>query len=134
MDRLTVAEAAEQLGVTQDAVRQRIRRNTIEHERTEDGRVYVYLTEDDAKVDDVHHAVQKAVIERLEGENEFLRRELERKDHLLAAALERIPPALEEAPTGELLPSRPETSSEATSNTDVPNEEQRSWWRKLFGG
>ncbi len=44
MDRLTVAEAAERLGVTQDAVRQRVQRNTIEHERTEEGRVYVYLT------------------------------------------------------------------------------------------
>jgi hypothetical protein len=29
--RLTVAQAAERLGITQDAVRQRIRRGTIEH-------------------------------------------------------------------------------------------------------
>ncbi len=130
MDRLTVAEAAEQLGVTQDAVRQRIRRNTIEHERTEDGRVYVYLTEDDAKVDDVHHAVQKAVIERLEGENEFLRRELERKDHLLAAALERIPPQLEAPPQPR---ESPEPVAEGGGTGDVHKEEGRPWWRRLFG-
>lgn len=93
MDRLSVAEAATRLGVTPDAVRQRIRRDTIEYEKTEDGRYYAYLTKDDGRRD----GVQDAVVDRLKDENEFLRQELERKDHLLAMALERIP-ALEEAP------------------------------------
>ena len=43
LDRITVAEAAGRLGVTQDAVRKRIARGTIRHEKDEDGRVFVYL-------------------------------------------------------------------------------------------
>jgi excisionase family DNA binding protein len=43
LDRLTVAEAAEALGISQDAVRKRIARRTIAHDRAPSGRVYVYL-------------------------------------------------------------------------------------------
>ncbi len=65
MKRLTVAEAADRLGITQDAVRQRIRRNTIEHQRIGDGKVYVYLTEEDARRDAVPHDVHNALVEEL---------------------------------------------------------------------
>jgi len=64
MDRVTVSEAATRLGVTPDAVRQRIRRGTIEYEKTEDGRYYVYMTEQDGRHDGVPEGVQKALIER----------------------------------------------------------------------
>jgi hypothetical protein len=47
----------------------------------------------------------------------YLEEESRRKDHLLAAALERIPPALEEAPREPR--ESPETASEATSKSDV---------------
>src|SRR3954468_18940299 len=43
--RLTVAQAADVLGVTVDAVRARIKRGTIDHRR-EEGRVYVILDVD----------------------------------------------------------------------------------------
>jgi hypothetical protein len=54
--------------------------------------VYVYL---DAGVDEVSQPNSDALISRLEDEVRFLREELARKDHLLAAALERIPSQLE---------------------------------------
>src|SRR5215212_11016916 len=41
----TVHEAANALGVSVDAIRKRIQRGTIPHERHEDGRVYVLLDE-----------------------------------------------------------------------------------------
>src|SRR5215208_2617365 len=44
--RLSVAEAADALGVTVDAVRSRVKRGTIAHER-EGGRVYVLLSADE---------------------------------------------------------------------------------------
>jgi len=99
MDRVSVSEAATRLGVTPDAVRQRIRRGTIEYDKTEDGRYYVYLTAHDSRRD----GVQKALIERLHDENEFLRRELERKDALLLNMMEvmkAINPPSAEAPSG----------------------------------
>ncbi len=63
--RYTVPEAAEALGVTVDAIRSRIKRQTIMHVR-EDGRVYVLLSGDQGftsndQVDDqgaAHHADQ----------------------------------------------------------------------------
>ena len=43
MDRVTVQEAARRLGVKDDAIRKRIQRGSLEHDKGEDGRVYVYL-------------------------------------------------------------------------------------------
>ena len=43
IERLTVAQAAARLGVSQDAVRKRIKRGTIEYEQDQDGRLHVYL-------------------------------------------------------------------------------------------
>ena len=43
IDRVTVSEAAQRLGVTQDAIRQRVKRGTIKYDKESDGRVYVYL-------------------------------------------------------------------------------------------
>jgi hypothetical protein len=40
---VSVYEAAEAMGVTVDAIRKRISRDTIPHERDEDGRVWVLL-------------------------------------------------------------------------------------------
>jgi excisionase family DNA binding protein len=44
--RITVAEVARALGISDSAVRKRVKRGKLEHERTPDGRVFVYL--DDA--------------------------------------------------------------------------------------
>lgn len=43
MDRVTVVEAAARLGVKEQAIRKRIQRGTIAHDKDDDGRVYVYL-------------------------------------------------------------------------------------------
>jgi hypothetical protein len=47
MDRVTVAEAAGRLGVKEQAVRKRIYRSTLLHDKDDDGRVYVYLAPED---------------------------------------------------------------------------------------
>src|SRR5215207_3635613 len=41
--RMTVAEAARALGISESAVRQRVKRGRLEHERTPGGRLIVYL-------------------------------------------------------------------------------------------
>jgi magnesium-transporting ATPase (P-type) len=43
VQRLTLAEAAQLLGISKSAVRQRVRRGTLRSDKGEDGRVYVYL-------------------------------------------------------------------------------------------
>jgi hypothetical protein len=99
LDRLTVAQAAAALSISQDAVRKRIARRTIPHDMDESGRVYVYLspsetvhkTDQDTLRDDASKTVQDAYIRSLEDQIAFLRRELERKDTILLSLTERIP-------------------------------------------
>ena len=43
MYRVTVAEAAARLGVKEQAIRKRIQRGTLAHDKGDDGRVYVHL-------------------------------------------------------------------------------------------
>lgn len=158
MDRLTVAEAAERLGVTQDAVRKRMSRGTIRHVR-EDGRLYVYLDTferasktvqdegQDAASKTVQDHGQDRYVAALEDQIQFLRRELERKDAILLRLTERIPEL--EAPRDE--PQAPETASETSEGasprpdtvgpqtgarepTGGEGSARRPWWLRLFGG
>ena len=110
-DRVTVQEAARRLGVKDDAIRKRIQRGSLEHDKDPDGRVYVYLDAMDATEDETHDgrdgtggralswdAAQDAVvvakdetISELRDQVDFMRRELERKDAILMSLTQRIP-------------------------------------------
>ena len=146
--RTTVAEAAELLGISAEAVRGRIRRGTIPVER-ESGTVYVLLehpaagrttTDQPRTTTDRPYDRTDALIAALEGQVEDLREQLraERQGHaearrLLMAALERIPPQLE-AP--QEARESPETPSDAGPNTEASPEtggERRGFWSRLFG-
>jgi len=136
--RLTVPDAAAELGTTVEGVRSRIKRGTLRTER-ESGRVFV-LVEDRPDADPqrpgADQTADRALVDELKDRVAFLERELEtrteenrRKDHLLAAALERIP-AIEPQES-------PETPAEPQSDTYTPPESQepvepRPWWRRLF--
>src|SRR5215218_9464724 len=108
--RLSVAQAADALGLTVDAVRSRIARNTIEHVR-ESGRVYVLLNSDeyrqgrDQYTDKGRDQVLDLTDELrdrlhyVEGQLEAERQAHAEARRLLAAALERIPAI--EAPSDE---------------------------------
>jgi excisionase family DNA binding protein len=134
IQRLTAGQAAERLGVSTEAIRGRIRRGTMRHERV-GGRVYVLLpteqTTDQA-------ADQSELVEELRRQNEYLREENRRKDHLLAAALERIPPQIEapqearESP--ETVEEEPERAEPRPATGEAQGSVQRPWWRRVFGG
>ena len=132
-----MAEAADALGITVDAVRSRLKRGTIDHER-KGGRVYVLLGADEARpghnqdTDQVSDQGARESEDRTAELITTLREQLqaERQAHaearrLLAAALERIPPQLEAPsevresdvspePTGELGELREELDTERT--------------------
>ncbi len=148
LDRITVAEAAEALGVSQDAIRKRIKRHTIRHDRDESGRVYVYLapsetvhkTDQDARRPDATKTVQDAYVRSLEDQISFLRRELERKDAILLNLTERIPQleAPREAPgiavTVEDAAQGDGPVQEGQDTPATPGGDTRPWWRRVFGG
>jgi excisionase family DNA binding protein len=85
VDRLTIQEAAHRLGISEGAVRKRVTRGTLEHEKAADGRVYVYLDSGDRRgVDDGQDAGvdpnNDALISQLRDEVAYLRDENRRKD------------------------------------------------------
>ena len=131
--RYTVNEAAEILGISAEAVRARINRGTLPKEKDKDGTVYVRLDADrthtNGRTNGDHTAPDSLAFQLMKDEIAFLRAELERKDHLLARALERIPPAIE-APPDE-RGSFVKATEGAEEGTDREGE-RRSWWRRFF--
>jgi excisionase family DNA binding protein len=146
LDRVTVAQAAEALGISQDAVRKRIARGTIPHDRDGAGRVYVYLspsetvhkTDQHDGQDAATKTVQDIYIRSLEDQIAFLRGELERKDAILLSLTERIPQleapqeASEDVETVEEAPEGTEEPRPATGGAQEGA--RRPWWRRVFGG
>jgi len=137
---MSVSEAAEFLGVTEDAVRKRIHRGKIRYDRDPDGRYLVYPTEDDIRQIADRNYVQSessALIFELRAQIERLEDQLQKADErdrenrrLLAAALERIPPQLE-APSEPR--ESPETATEEEAEPRPQSGERVSWWRRMFG-
>ena len=155
LDRLTVVEAAERLGVKEQAVRKRIARGTLHHTKDEDGRVYVYLVPSDtnAKPEAEGNSTGDStdtytLIRSLEDQVGYLRREVEdwkdesrRKDAILMSLTQRIPeleaprepreapeigPGYADVPEG--VEPRP-----ATGGAQEAAERRSSWWRRFFG-
>jgi predicted ArsR family transcriptional regulator len=144
--RMTVAQAAQALGISAEAVRQRVRRGTLPTEKSEDGTVFVLIagrerthTDADGTGDGTtDKAFIEAHLDHALDEIRFLREELairneelRRKDHIIAALTERIPEI--EAPPEQR--ESPETTSEEAEGeaNKVPEEERRPWWRRWFG-
>ena len=119
VDRLTIQETAHRLGISEGAVRKRIIRGTLRHEKEDDGRVYVYLDTGHRRgVDDRRDKGvdpnSNALISRLESEVAFLRDQVHRQQEIIAqqavtmrqltAASSQEPPedaeTVEEAPEG----------------------------------
>src|SRR5215217_4194838 len=119
-------EAADILGISTGAVRNRINRGTLEAERTSDTQ----------RVHGDYPGEYNALTSALEARIESLERQLEAERgssaelrRLLAAALERIPPQLE-------APERPPEATKTDAETEEsPAPGQREpWWRRWFGG
>jgi hypothetical protein len=146
LDRVTVPEAAERLGISENALRKRVQRDTVQWDRDDDGRVFVYLppagppagTDQATGQADGHaggYAADQAsdhpvapveLVESLQEQLGYLRGALETRDkelaemrRLLAGALERIPAleAPQDTPTNN-------ASSEPRETSVRPSEEQ----------
>ncbi len=143
--RATVKEAAEMLGVSEAAIRARVRRGSLRSERDEEsGRVYVYVDADDARsgarAERVEHAeggdrgamhpATRELIDELRRQLEQEREANRENRRLLMAALEHAREL--EAPRERR--GSPESAGEAgEGSTPPPEREHRSWWRRFFG-
>jgi excisionase family DNA binding protein len=142
--RMTTKEAAEALGISVEAVRKRIERGQLGHERV-DGRVYVYLDDDRTESGPNVEVESTALISEMQARIELLERQLEQANErdrenrrLLAAALERIPPQLEapESHPGAQESAVPQSGTEsphaAREQPFTEEEQQRPWWQRWF--
>ena len=127
----TVNDAASQLGTSPDAIRKRVQRETLPSKR-EDGRVLVWLDGESEAI----NTDRDELVEELRSRVRYLENESRRKDHLLAAALDRIPaiepPAATESPqTDTQTPGGVEDQDRGEASQTAPR--RPSWWRRFFG-
>ena len=151
VERLSVTEAAERLGVTRDDIHKRIRMGSIEHEQGADGRFYVYVdasttaadTSTDVSIDDRTDLLITEMQDRIRSLEEANRE----NRRIIAALTSRIPPM--EAPASpetftEQARERPGAPTEATEQPgrvepqpavegDQEGTERVPWWRRMFG-
>ena len=159
---VTVAQAAQLLGLSAEAVRSRVQRGTLASTKV-DGTVYVlldsnqvrpnaHLSGDQSGDEDRPNAHlsgdQTEIVASLQEQVDWLRREVERKDTLLMTLMQRIPelespPEPRDSPqTGAEVfhgthdaPPTPEHPIYGTSRQEAEESLQRrsSWWRRFFG-
>jgi hypothetical protein len=140
-ERVTVAIAAQRLGITKEAVRKRISRGTLRSDKDEDGTVRVYIppsgtpsgTDRDELVAELRNRI--AYLEhQVEVEQEARRR----ADTLLARLMDQLPelePAQEASEHAESAAEPAAGASPTPTDISAQNaNEQRPWWRRMFGG
>jgi excisionase family DNA binding protein len=148
-DRVTIQEAAQRLGVKEDAIRKRIQRGTLRHEKTQEGRVFVWLdaapdATQDAAQDTYRDASQDALLSAKDETIAALREQLaqanerDRENRRIIAALTARIPAIE-AP--QEATDAPETVEEQQGRGEhrsyAPDAQvgvqRRPWWRRVLG-
>ena len=160
LERLTVQQAARQLGVSEGAIRMRLSRGSLEQEKDDNGRVWVLLpgdnsdntdntehhagahTDGQAEIDSLVDVLRDQVTylrDQLDQEREARTEERRRHDTIIAqltqanAALARKVPELEAAP--DLPPEQREssvTSSSEQGNDGVGGGRQESEQRRSW--
>jgi len=146
-DRVTIQEAAQRLGVKEDAIRKRIQRGTLRHEKTPEGRVFVWVdtasdTTQDTAQDRYQDASQDALLTAKDETIAALREQLaqanerDRENRRIIAALTSRIPAIE-APqeVSESSETVEEQQGRGEPRPDAPGAQegsQRPWWRRIF--
>ena len=135
--RLTPRQAADQLGVSVEAVRGRIKRGTIAHERA-GNRVFVILDADQTATGHDQGGDQSELVAQLRDEIAFLRDQVRRQQEITAQQAVTMrqlsaPAEPDESTTVDQDEEEPPESTEGAETgtqrpTGVP------WWRGWFGG
>jgi len=135
--RVTVSEAAEQLGITVEAVRMRIKRGTLRSER-QAGRVFVLLGQDQPTEQPTDRPDEpNALISQMQGRIDSLERQLkeaaerDRENRRIIAALTSRIPAIEAPPDERESPQAADEEQERVASRPATTGPQESTWRRL---
>ncbi len=157
--RMTVAQAAVLLGLSEDAVRSRLKRGTLGKEKDADGTVFVVLEANrrlgrpttngdrpttDQTTDQSALALMQAHLDSLGEQLTYIRdqldqeREANRENRRIIAGLVQRVPELEPVPEPR---DAPETATNLHPTVDPQGDDagqekakSRPWWGRLFGG
>ena len=147
---LDVGEAAQELGISTDAVRKRISRGSLRSDR-ENGHVRVWLDVGETEAGREAQVDGEALVEVLQDHITDLRVQLEaerearrRADTIIAQLTQANAALAAKVPELEAAESREETAEGAVEETeraepptDIPGTQegaQRAWWRRIFRG
>jgi hypothetical protein len=150
--RLTVHDAARRLGISEDAVRMRVKRGTLPADK-EGGRLYVLLdiepTTDrtDELIEELKDRVHRLEYQ-LDQEREARTEERRRQDTVIAQlsraneeqartirqleAPAESPPA--ERELSQTVEEEPERAEPRSATVEAQEGVQRPWWRRMFRG
>ncbi len=153
LERLTTAQAASRLGISEAGVRKRVQRGQMPHERDGTGRLWVYL---DARVTEGQkfrdrdstsrdsHAGESLLLQ-MQVQIDSLERQLaqaterDRENRRIIAALTsrilELPTASSEPRESPEMADDEQQGRGPTPDARGPQEgtERRSWWREFFG-
>jgi hypothetical protein len=143
MHRLSTQDAAVALGISVEALRQRIRRGSVRSEKDADGSVWVYVQYQDKIHTDDHIPTgpYSDLLADKDSQIEHLRQQLDRADErdreqrrIIAALTSRIPALPPAGESAESAPPQPPSvdHQETTAPSAPPHQQQRPWWRRVF--
>jgi hypothetical protein len=164
MDRVTVAEAAQILGIKEESVRKRVSRGKIRADKDPDGRLLVYVdgtqtvrddygdrsvTDEDEQPDLARELIEemRLRISSLEYQLSEERESRRRADTIIAQLTQANAALAARVPELEAAESREDASERATEGTPIyapgqdttprteePRSSEKPWWRRLIGG
>lgn len=121
MNTVTVKEAADLLGLQEQAVRKRIRAGTLDSYKDDNGRVWIYLPDDIGTDTNTPH-FRDRYIEDLESQVSYLKELLEREQQasselrrVIALQAQRVP-EIQSGDPGEVTEDRESYSTASTPN------------------
>ena len=92
--KMTIQDASKELGLSVDAIRKRLQRGTIKGKKNKQGRWIVEVDQEqgeDINKDKVYETSSNELVMSMRDEIEYLRKENERKDHIIMNLTTRIP-------------------------------------------
>ena len=134
-ERVTVQEAARQLGITESAVRKRAQRGQLQSQKVTEGkkeRLYIFLDSDEDKLPE---PFRERYMRSLEDRVQTLEDEVYRQQAIILSMSQSMQALTGASETPETPSEAPEGAAEPQPSAEGAQEgtERRSWWRKLIG-
>jgi predicted ArsR family transcriptional regulator len=135
-ERITVQEAARQLGITESAVRKRAQREQLSSVKVMEGkkeRLYIYLDTDEDKFPE---PFRERYMKSLEARVKTLEDEVYRQQAIILSmsqSMQALTGASETPEAHETAEEAPEGGEPRSAAGGAQEGARRPWWRRVFG-